>query len=141
VSLYCLVLFYMATEEQLKPFRPLSKFLCIKAIIFFSYWQGCLIVLLQQLGVFDAVAANQAQNHLILFELMFAALAQSFAFSYQVFVTRESDTRKFLQAVGYVLNVKEVINDAHSTFLGAAVAEEDPESQMGEVGNQNGKYV
>ena len=44
LSLYGLVLFYMTTEDKLSPFRPLLKFLCIKAIIFFSYWQGCLII-------------------------------------------------------------------------------------------------
>lgn len=38
VSLYCLVLFYMAAEMRLDPFRPLPKFLCIKAVLFFSFW-------------------------------------------------------------------------------------------------------
>lgn len=38
MSLYFLVLFYMVTEDHLQPYKPLPKFLCIKAIIFFSFW-------------------------------------------------------------------------------------------------------
>ncbi len=38
LSLHSLVLFYMVTEDRLKPFKPFTKFLCVKAIIFFSYW-------------------------------------------------------------------------------------------------------
>jgi len=41
LSLYCLVLFYMATEERLAPFDPFYKFLTVKAILFFSFWQSC----------------------------------------------------------------------------------------------------
>ena len=53
LSLYSLVLFYMATEERLKPFKPLMKFLCVKTIIFFSYWQSCLFNILKIMGIFD----------------------------------------------------------------------------------------
>ncbi len=38
LSLYCLVLFYIATEERLKPFNPFYKFLTVKAVLFFSFW-------------------------------------------------------------------------------------------------------
>ena len=38
ISLYSLVLFYMATEEKLNPFDPFFKFLCVKSILFFAYW-------------------------------------------------------------------------------------------------------
>ncbi len=48
ISLYSLGLFYLATEEKLKNFDPFSKFLCIKAIIFFSYWQACFFVILMK---------------------------------------------------------------------------------------------
>ena len=42
LSLYCLVLFYIATEERLKPFHPFYKFLTVKSVLFFSFWQTCL---------------------------------------------------------------------------------------------------
>lgn len=53
VSLYALVLFYMATEERLKPYSPFIKFLTVKSILFFSYWQSCLFNLLQNIGYID----------------------------------------------------------------------------------------
>lgn len=51
LSLYSLVLFYLATHERLEPHRPVIKFLCVKSIIFFSYWQQCLFSMLQMFGV------------------------------------------------------------------------------------------
>ena len=36
--MYFLVLFYMSVKEELAPIKPVPKFLCIKAIIFFSFW-------------------------------------------------------------------------------------------------------
>ncbi|CAN0158918.1 unnamed protein product, partial [Discosporangium mesarthrocarpum] len=38
-AFYCLVLFYVVLKAPLKKHNPVPKFLCIKAVLFLSYWQ------------------------------------------------------------------------------------------------------
>jgi hypothetical protein len=39
MALYALVLFYHLFAKELAPHKPLAQFLCIKGIVFFSFWQ------------------------------------------------------------------------------------------------------
>eukprot|EP00937_MAST-01D_sp_MAST-1D-sp2_P002131 g2131.t1 len=58
-ALYCLVLFYRATKERMRGIRPLAKFLCIKCIIFFTFWQALALTLLQRAHFGAVVRLNQ----------------------------------------------------------------------------------
>lgn len=84
------ILMYMATKAELEPIRPLSKFLCIKMVIFASYWQGVLIGILVHLGIIHTgewttysnpkdIGAG-LQDFLICIEMFVAALAHAYAF-------------------------------------------------------------
>lgn len=57
-SLYNLALFWKCLYEELKKYNPWSKFMCVKLIIFASYWQGMLIKFLSIMGKFSS---NDAQ--------------------------------------------------------------------------------
>lgn len=90
VSLYALAMFWVCMSADLQPFRPMPKFLCIKGIIFASYWQGFFLSILVWLGAIpddvpgynpDNLAAA-IQDALICFEMPLFALAHWYAFSW-----------------------------------------------------------
>jgi hypothetical protein len=56
--MYTLVLFYIAYKQELEPSRPFPKLLAIKAVVFFSFWQACLITLLGMTGAVQDINSN-----------------------------------------------------------------------------------
>ncbi|KAJ5759607.1 hypothetical protein N7520_006763 [Penicillium odoratum] len=90
LSLYSLAMFWVCLHDDLLPFRPVPKFLCVKLIIFASYWQGFFLSILQWLGALgNGVAgytpdnlAAAIQDSLLCFEMPFFAIAHWYAFSW-----------------------------------------------------------
>jgi len=94
-ALYCLVFFYYATKNELGPIRPVGKFLSVKALVFFTWWQSVGISILFQMGMiphysFDQDDANLdwtaedvakgLQDYLICIEMFGAAVLHMFVF-------------------------------------------------------------
>lgn len=99
LSLYCLVLFYMATEERLAPYEPFYKFLSVKAILFFSFWQSCLFQVLNHFELFSRDTGLIVLNLITCAEMVLVALAQSTAFSYTNYLDARSDSPSYLGGV------------------------------------------
>jgi hypothetical protein len=85
--------FYSAMKVKLKPYEPVGKFLCIKFVIFFAFWQGVVITGLMKMDMIAEVEGYDArqvsvgiQNFLICIEMFVAAVAFTFTFSYEPFV-------------------------------------------------------
>ncbi|KAK1596323.1 organic solute transporter Ostalpha-domain-containing protein [Colletotrichum navitas] len=128
VSLYSLGLFWVCMHNDLLPFRPVPKFLCIKLIIFASYWQGFFLSILVWLGAIpDSVEgyspdnlAAAIQDALICIEMPAFAIAHWYAFSWHDFAdNRISSARMPVKfAMRDAFGVRDLIEDSKETFTG-----------------------
>ena len=88
-AFYWLVMFYLAFKKpHLTPYKPVPKFICIKSVLFLSFWQSVLMAGLAQVGWLHGVGAwttddvsTGVQDLLICVEMFGAALAHRWAFS------------------------------------------------------------
>ncbi|KAJ6725073.1 DUF300 FAMILY PROTEIN [Salix viminalis] len=51
LALYSLLVFYHVFAKELAPHKPLAKFLCIKGVVFFCFWQGIVLEMLVLMGI------------------------------------------------------------------------------------------
>jgi len=53
LAVYALIMFYhaFADDRAFKAYRPFAKFICIKGIVFFAFWQGVVLEVLVSLGI------------------------------------------------------------------------------------------
>ena len=78
---------YFATKDDLKEWNPVWKFMCIKGIIFFTFWQSFLIEVLNSAGVIKPVGdwtaddfAAGLSDFLITFEMVVFSVMHRYAF-------------------------------------------------------------
>jgi hypothetical protein len=127
-SLYDLALFWVCMSQDLQPFRPMPKFICIKGIIFASWWQGFFLSILVWLGAIPSIGgeynadnlAAAIQDALICFEMPFFAIAHWYAFSWRDYADRTiSDARMPIRfALRDAFGPRDLIEDCKETFSG-----------------------
>ncbi|XP_077333129.1 transmembrane protein 184C [Lithobates pipiens] len=95
-AMYCLVLFYIVLKDELNPIHPVGKFLCVKLVVFVSFWQAVLIALMVKVGIISDQhtwdwksvkdVATGLQDFVICVEMFLAAIAHHLSFSYKPYV-------------------------------------------------------
>ncbi|EFJ04796.1 hypothetical protein SELMODRAFT_163348 [Selaginella moellendorffii] len=88
LAMYSLIQFYHLFAKELASHKPLAKFLCIKGVVFFSFWQGIVMQILASAGMIQKqkkLNVNQIeeayQNLLVCLEMVAFAAIQQYAFS------------------------------------------------------------
>jgi len=81
-----LMKFYHAVDKELEWCRPFPKFLCIKGVVFMTFWQGMVLRLLAETtdmgGDGDSADSwsEQTQNFLICLEMLLFSIAHFYCF-------------------------------------------------------------
>ena len=128
-----LLKFYHAVQDDLSWCRPFPKFLCIKGVVFMTFWQGLAISILasttQDFG--DDVMksktnaeewAAQAQDFLICLEMLLFSIAHFYVFPYEEWEEgyrpkEDKDGTTFMETMAmkdFVYDLKLVMNPGSS---------------------------
>ncbi|CAM9280389.1 unnamed protein product [Chrysoparadoxa australica] len=104
-AFYCLATFYFYLRLPLSRFNPVPKFLCIKAVLFLSFWQGVLLSLITRLDWIHAYQGMSAEamqtlirDSLICLEMLALSVAHHWAFPVEPYMTGTSVDCSLLEA-------------------------------------------
>ncbi|KAF9273825.1 hypothetical protein BGZ68_001173, partial [Mortierella alpina] len=116
LSLYCLGMFFMATQEDLEDFR-------IKVLFLVSFYQGVAISILVAIGVMRSTSPESAvaiQDFLICLEMIFVGLGHWYAFSHRDYVENDIQSARLpvYYAVRDACGIQDVIQDSLETLKG-----------------------
>ncbi|RAL66155.1 hypothetical protein DID88_005827 [Monilinia fructigena] len=107
LSLYSLGMFWVIMSKDLQPFRPVPKFLCIKLIIFASYWQGFLLSILVFLGAIPDNVEDYTADSLA------AAIQDAL-----IYITISAARMPVRYAIRDAFGIRDLIEDTKETFSG-----------------------
>ena len=124
-SLYSLALFWKCLYPELTPYKPWLKFLCVKLIIFASYWQSIIIqglVVTGKLGTGnqDRTSGYVYKNGLLCIEMVPFAILHAVAFpwnKYTAFSIPYGARMKFIYALKDFLGCGHLIWDFKQTLF------------------------
>ena len=123
VALYGLIVFYLAAQDLLRPYKPVVKFVLIKGVIFFTFWQGFVLSLLVSCGVIStAEEANEIQNCLICVEMFAASVGTLYAFPHNQYIVHDSKSLNVTNLGGkisHAISFTDVVSDTFHQFAPA----------------------
>ena len=114
IAFYGLMSFYHATEQELAWCSPWPKFLCIKGVVFMTFWQGLALSGMSIAGLVDEKGAKSTQNILICIEMLVAAIMHYLFFPYQEWEPGYKHEKVASIKIRDTLALKDFMSDLHS---------------------------
>mmetsp|Transcript_3651 Transcript_3651/g.7987 ORF Transcript_3651/g.7987 Transcript_3651/m.7987 type:complete len:628 (-) Transcript_3651:83-1966(-) len=111
-ALYCLVKLFHAVKSDLRSpvnWHPVGKFLCVKGVVFFTWWQGVFIYFLRShefIGDVGSWSGDEVAggiiDYLICVEMVFFSIGHMFTFTYKEYLPEGMEERKKSGIVGWL---------------------------------------
>ena len=124
--MFCLILFYTVYKEELRPLSPIKQYLCIKFVVFATFWQSVLIAILVKFSVISPSqwpyfptlidTVNGLQDFLICIEMFVASVAHVLAFPVKPYMTQNSNIQSnhWISNLGNAANVSDLHHEVKS---------------------------
>ena len=119
-ALYCLIMLFHAVQSDLSSpinWHPLGKFLCVKGVVFFTFWQGVAISFVRSHGFIADVGtwsgedvANGIIAYLVCVEMVFFSIAHMFTFTWKEYLPEGMEDKKNSGIVGWFFGLFEGID-------------------------------
>jgi len=127
-ALYCLVMLFHAVQSDLSSpinWHPLGKFLCVKGVVFFTFWQGVAISFIRSHGLIADVGtwsgedvANGIIAYLVCVEMVFFSIAHMFTFTWKEYLPEGMEDKKNSGIVGWFFGLFEGIDKRRRNQVG-----------------------
>jgi len=118
IAMYALITLYLTVKKDLAPFKPIPKFVSVKFVIFFSFWQGLVVSILAHYGLIQETdywtvdnVASGIQNFLICAEMVIAAGMHIRAFSFDEYKSPDGSRTKFFASLLDSINLIDIYQD------------------------------
>lgn len=124
-SLYYLVLFYQILHEELAYAKPLLKFLSVKGVLFFTFWQDFVVEIIVDKALSTADESTKLfiitdiENMLVCLEMVILTIMTTIAFSYKDF--KETQKKGFLKREGIMTLTKKLVDNVFTDGFVSAV--------------------
>lgn len=119
-AMYCLVVLFHAVQSDLRSpinWHPLGKFLCVKGVVFFTFWQSVGISFLRSHGLIADVGtwseddiANGIIAYLVTVEMVFFSIAHMFTFTWKEYLPEGMEDTRNSGIVGWFFGLFEGID-------------------------------
>jgi hypothetical protein len=127
IAMFCLILFYTVYKDELSPLSPIKQYLCIKFVVFATFWQSVLIAILVKFKVITPEewpyfpnlidTVNGLQDFLICIEMFIASVAHILAFPVTPYKMHESlSTNNWISNLGNAANVSDLHQEVKTHY-------------------------
>lgn len=126
--MFCLILFYTVYKTELSPLSPIKQYLCIKFVVFATFWQSVLIAILVKFKVISPEqwpyfptlidTVNGLQDFLICIEMFVASVAHVLAFPVTPYINTDSTRAQnhWITNLGNAANVSDLHQEVKTQY-------------------------